>query len=363
MLINIQLLRFLAATLVVLYHTAAHVRDAGIEPGWLFIVSEAVGFAGVDIFFVISGFIMVWTTRHEAGMAESWSFLRRRLARIYSGYWPFFLLALGLFAWINPVYVEQTDLVKSFFLWPTYPLLIAISWTLIFELFFYLCFTLLLAFTDRRRLLWLWLAITGIIFWAVYSQFGREAFAVGNLEQMSLAEYYTLSPYLAEFLAGALLACGLGREYRKPSASGVMAWLLLLLGVAGFLTGGWINNALFGTHIEQGYYLFWRVLTFGAPSILIVAGLVRLEQSGILAPRSFSLITGGASYAIYLSHILLLALAQHLGFNRWAGSFAPWMAKGLFLLLVAVIIGLSVLHYRKLERPLHRLFKRMAGVG
>ena len=140
-------------------------------------------------------------------------------------------------------------------------------------------------------------------------------------------------------------------------------WLLLIAGSVLFLAGGWVNNEWFATHIEQGYYLFWRVLTFGLPSLMIVAGLVRLEQSDTVAPKRFSLTTGGASYAIYLSHILLLAAAQQLGFNRWAGGFEPWVTKGLYVLLVAGIIGLSVMFYRNLERPLHRVFKWGLGLG
>ena len=98
MLINIQFLRMVAAMLVVFYHTSAHVRSVGAEQGAFFAVNDAIGFAGVDIFFVISGFIMAHTSFSAAGWADGWSFLRRRLARIYSGYWPFFLLALALFA-------------------------------------------------------------------------------------------------------------------------------------------------------------------------------------------------------------------------------------------------------------------------
>jgi peptidoglycan/LPS O-acetylase OafA/YrhL len=97
MLINVQFLRFAAAMLVVVYHVSAHIRDAGIDPGPFFQLSEAVGFAGVDIFFVISGFIMAYTTHAAAGAVDAWAFARRRMARIYSGYWPFFLLALHVF--------------------------------------------------------------------------------------------------------------------------------------------------------------------------------------------------------------------------------------------------------------------------
>ncbi len=98
MLTNIQFLRFVAALLVVFYHTSNHVRMTGVDQGVFFEIAEAVGFAGVDIFFVISGFIMFHTTKKTTGALSMVEFLKRRMARIFSGYWPFFFLAMGIFA-------------------------------------------------------------------------------------------------------------------------------------------------------------------------------------------------------------------------------------------------------------------------
>jgi peptidoglycan/LPS O-acetylase OafA/YrhL len=115
MLINVQFLRFAAAMLVVFYHTSSRVRDAGVDQGALFSVSQALGFAGVDVFFVISGFIMAHTTGSASGLRAGWSFARRRVARIYSGYWPFFVFAWALFAWVNPdFFATATWLVPLF---------------------------------------------------------------------------------------------------------------------------------------------------------------------------------------------------------------------------------------------------------
>ena len=151
MLINIQFLRFVAAMLVVVYHTSAHVRAAGVDQGAFFSLSESIGFAGVDVFFVISGFIMAYTTHSAAGFDDGWSFFRRRVARIYSGYWPFFIIAWALFSWIRPEHVESASMWRSAILWPANELLIAVSWTLIFEMFFYVLFTLLVFSALRQR--------------------------------------------------------------------------------------------------------------------------------------------------------------------------------------------------------------------
>lgn len=356
MLINIQFLRFAAAMLVVFYHSSSHLRSAIDDPGYFFALSEGIGFAGVDVFFVISGFIMAWTTRETSGFREAHLFFRRRFARIYSGYWPFFVLAMVIFAWANPEYFEQSNLWKSAILWPTYPLLIAVSWTLIFELFFYCCYTVLVTIPVRPRNVILIFLFVGVCIWSAYSHFIREAYAPGSLEYMSNAEYYMASPYLAEFLAGALLAVWL---MRKPDGAG---WSWLIAGIALFLSGAWWNQQFFDGHIEQGYWVLYRVLVFGIPSAMILLGLVRLENSGVSAPLRFSLLAGGASYAIYLSHTLVLTVTQKLGFNQWAGMLTETGARLVFIILAGLILAYSILHYRMVERPLHRVFRTIAGL-
>lgn len=351
MLINIQFLRFVAAMLVVVYHVSSHVRATGVDQGWFFAVAEAVGFAGVDIFFVISGFIMAHTTATAGGVTDSWSFARRRIARIYSGYWPFYLLAVLLFWWAGPERLDQSSLVRSAILWPANNLLIAVSWTLVFEMFFYVVFTLLVA-TGRHRARYFLVTLLALIAgFATWSQFVRHAYDPGRLEFMSLAEYYTLSPYLAEFLAGAVAA---GYLRHRPTGA---SWSLAIAGAALFLAGGWINIALFEGRIEQGYFVFWRVGVFGTASLLIVAGTVRLDAAGHSAPRNFSLMAGGASYAIYLSHTLLLTASQHLGLNRWLAGFTPVFVQFAFLLYAVLVLLHGIAHYRWIERPLHRRFR------
>jgi len=356
MLINIQFLRFAAAMLVVLYHSSAHLRSVGIDQGPLFAISEAIGFAGVDIFFVISGFIMAWTTTGARGFADAWQFLRRRLARIFSGYWPFFLFAVAVFAWANPEFFKNADLTRSALLWPTNRLLLAVSWTLIFELYFYLCFTLLIGFSRGHHTSVLIIAFTLVCAWSLYSELIRQAYAPGSLEYMSLAEYYMASPYMAEFVAGALVAAWL---MRHPGGRG---WPWLILGSLLFLAGAWSNNRFFDSHIEQGYWVFYRVLVFGAPSVMIVLGLVRLEQLKRSTPVRFSLLAGGASYATYLSHTLILTVTQQLGFNRWASTLSSGAAQLAFLVLAVAILVYSMAHYRLIERPLNKLFLRLVGV-
>ncbi len=356
MLINIQFLRFIAAMLVVSYHSSDHVRATGVDQGWFFSIGEAVGFAGVDVFFVISGFIMAYTTTNTSGLGPGVDFAKRRLARIYSGYWPFYLIALVLFAWVGGNHLADAYLWRSAILWPAGRPLISVSWTLVYEMIFYILFTLLIVFTGSYRKLLLKTLLLAIVAWSIYSQFVRHAYDPGHLEFLSLSEAYVFSPYLAEFLCGSLLAGWLSRHQSGQS------WSWLLLGSALFLIGGWVNNAWFDGRIEQGYYIFWRVLLFGTASLFILIGLVRLEFADKTTALSFSLTAGGASYAIYLCHVLWLTATQYLGLNGYLGQYSAWVVQLVFVCYGVFILFYSIAHYRNIERPLHRLFKKGLGI-
>lgn len=359
MLINIQLLRFIAAILVLLYHTSFRLPAGDGMAHGLFYLGHVSGFAGVDIFFVISGFIMAYTTLDETGSGDGFRFLRRRLARIYSGYWPFFLLALAVFSWTRPDQVGASDLGKSFLLWPQ-PLnrtLLAVTWTLSFELYFYLLFTLLILWVPRqhRSGLCAWVA-GGMLALAMYRHFIGASFAPGELEHMPFAEHFLISPYLIEFFAGSVLAYWLVSRPHGPALSWLIAGCLL------YLVSGWVNEAWFDGKIEQGYYVVPRVLWFGSASVLIVAGLVRLEHRGRRAPESFSIRSGGASYALYLCHVPLLTLATRLGMpGALADRPFGWVSLA-YILLMAGISAFSIWYYGRIERRLHRLFRRGLAV-
>jgi len=353
-LINIQFLRFAAALLVVLYHASAHVRATGVDQGVFFAAAEAVGFAGVDIFFVISGFIMFYTTDREKGARSAIEFMKRRLARIYSGYWPFFPAAMAIFYWARPDHYATADLVRSVILWPQ-PLpyvLLDVSWTLTYEMYFYITFSALVLLGLRLRTMLLFILFLLTLGFNFYRHWVLEGFSTENLYLLGFYDQFLTSPFLFEFFAGALLA-----SWLKPGISR-FGWPVFYLGAAGFAVAGWLNLEVYGGGIEQGFHVVPRVLLFGIPSLFLVGGLVLLERSGRTAPRRFSLNTGGASYALYLCHTLFFIATMKLGiYSAWNGLPA-WQVQVLYLGYSALIVIFSVVHYNWIEKSLHRLFKK-----
>ena len=105
------------------------------------------GSIGVDIFFVISGYVMAKTTYGSAqNLDVSFRFISKRFARIYLGYWPIFMLALIIYTLHRPKFLVDKELFQSFLLINsnTLELLIAPAWSLTYELYFYLIVGLIL---------------------------------------------------------------------------------------------------------------------------------------------------------------------------------------------------------------------------
>jgi len=349
MLVNIQFLRFAAALFVVLYHIDP-LFPVG-SPMRNLLYARQYGFAGVDLFFVISGYIMWYTTQHSHGGSDAWRFLKRRLLRIYSGYWPYFAIALLLLFTLQPEWLAKKRLLESFLLTPMAipERLIPVSWTLTFELFFYLLFAGLILLQRR----WLPQVIAALV----------VALAVINVTGWLLFEFYTadflrqtprllriiISPYVMEFLLGSLLC--------HYTLQATLRWgvPLLLLGVALFLLGGYVNVQLFDARIDSGYFVLQRVALFGSAALCLVYGVVAIERQGRRPWPRASILLGGASYSLYLSHTLIIGLYARWGVVEAAAAMPGWLVwSGLILMILLY----SVLHYLWVEHPLYLAGKR-----
>ena len=148
---NIQMLRGVAALLVVCHHLQGHYIAMG---GDLSIIKNIStwGFLGVDIFFIISGYIMAHTTFDKPRTLNSAKiFFKHRLIRIYLAYWVFFIITLLITYITNPFALENLNLIKSFFLLDTdmNKLVLPVSWSLTYEVYFYFIFLATFIFSVK----------------------------------------------------------------------------------------------------------------------------------------------------------------------------------------------------------------------
>lgn len=257
---NLQALRGIAALLVILIHAMSVPDRMGAAPLVPYLWS--VGPAGVDIFFVISGFIVTMVAFQAAkgpgtNAEIAREFAIKRLVRIY----PIFWIAMLVF-WLAYPYVTITD--PNFPKYPMWQLLLLVqqsnylmlaAWTLGFEVYFYLVMTVILLFWPNRiyRSLVIWGAISAVI-----------VITAGFANYWLLFEAVS-SPLLFEFLMGVLVAYLIQKNETR------YAFGALALGIFLFVVGAELNRNIFEWQPP------YRWLCFGPASALIVYGALALE--------------------------------------------------------------------------------------
>ena len=329
---NIQALRGIAALVVVFLH------GVGFGQNWrpddpildtLKPIAEVVGFAGVDLFFVISGFVITLVALRDAGRATSWfsarlagGFAVRRIVRIYPLYWLTTIATMALAGASLLLVLER----------PWAILLAAqpgqmnpVAWTLVFEMYFYAGMTLLLLVAARRL---------------------RLALAAWGVVQAALVAWHPPgiigSALTLEFAFGCAIALMVSHGVR------VAPRIALATGSAALV-------AAFAVGIAAGptAYVAFRALYYGVPVALILYGLVVVELADGWRLPAWLQSCGEYSYSLYLWHFPVLLAWGWLWTLVRADRFAPavlWSCLG-----IAAVIGVARLSYRWIERPMIEL--------
>jgi exopolysaccharide production protein ExoZ len=325
---SIQYLRGVAAFGVLIYHAVD--RAGGVF---------GVGAAGVDVFFVISGFIM-WVVTCRCPPPPG-PFLLRRIERIVPLYWMTTLgvavLALVVPAAFPAMHVTAAHVVQSLLFVPhrddgglIAPLIVP-GWTLNYEMFFYVLFAASLMAPARLRVWGLSAALIALV----------AIRPLGDAQNPLWATY--TNPLLLEFGAGVWLAWCWSQD-RLPGRG--LSWLLVVAGFAGFAA-----TAFTGVDVEPARILYW-----GLPALLIVTGAVSLERHGPIPNWRPLQALGDASYSVYLVHGLAISAAFRV--LQMVHVTSPWIVLPVSL-AAGVVAGL--LTYRLVEKPLMKLFK--TGMG
>jgi peptidoglycan/LPS O-acetylase OafA/YrhL len=328
---GLEALRGLAASAVVVFHAARHVDKVYGAPRLAAFFRP--GHAGVDLFFVISGFIILFVHRNDIGRPGRLThYLGRRVTRVIPLYWVALGLTVAMGIAGGQHGLDPARLAWSATLLPTQSApLLGIAWTLQFEIVFYAAFAVLIL--DRRAgaaVLGLWLAAmtaTALGFGApgvpqpLCGTFGFEFF-------MGMA-------------AAQLLHRGLVPAPVRIAALGACLFCLSMLADG----QGW----LVGETLPARF-------AYGLPAALLLAGLAGCERSGALAIPAWLRTLGGASYSIYLFQFVFIGAvwqAVHLSGLSFRGSSVAF-ALG----LAGIAIAGGVVVSRLVERPLLNAMRR-----
>jgi peptidoglycan/LPS O-acetylase OafA/YrhL len=332
----VQMLRGIASMFVVMFHaTMNSVQILNLDFCFNFFL---FGWAGVDVFFVLSGFIITYTTsRHITHTDQFLPFIRRRFVRIFPVYW----IVIGLFLIVQlllPSFYKTgypfdiLTLLSTFLLLPGHVVVNGVSWTMSYELFFYLLFSLAFIISNNK-LAFALLALYAMLLVVL-------PFIIDTGGNVNEGIKLVTAPINIEFFMGVLVAVMVHKIPAKISL------LLIISGTLLFLLSAILYNN--GYAVAPGE--FNRVVLFGLPSFLIIMGIVKYEALIKVRIHNVLLWLGEASYSLYLLHLPLLVagirMIKRLDIND------PIMKQVLVIELVAIICCSSVLFYKWVEKPL-----------
>ena len=339
-------MRAIAVLMVVLSHLV-HIEGKYGRGDHLLTDFFLYGVAGVDLFFVISGFVMIAVSqwRQDPSASRPIRFFYNRVTRIYPVYWFYSALVLAVFLYrpemVNSSQGSQVNIIESFLLWPQRlaPLL-AVAWTLTHEMYFYIVFTIMLWGESRQ--------ITGYLaLWMVIVIVGDTI--TGGLPRPELKIIF--HPLTMEFIAGCFVALIIHKGVKGYGRMAFICGSILL--IVNMLTG----HFCFDNALPEKWY---RVLFFGLPSALMVYGAVASELRGALGFPKWLVAVGDASYSIYLSHILVLSLLGRVWYRLGQKGLYDNIFVFVCMLLLVVVYG--HLSYLYIEKPLIRGFRRFREV-
>jgi exopolysaccharide production protein ExoZ len=341
---NIQALRGIAALMVFSSHVLAVRWGMGVD--WLALRYGYIGPAGVDIFFVISGFIVSMTAARlgqtgQSNLHKARHFALRRIFRIYPVYWVVLLLAFLSAPPLElaPPWLPHRNIFQLALLATPVNHKVMLAWTLCYEMYFYLVLAAMLLVFPRAvfRCLAIWGAVSAILIFLCWK------YRPDRLDTVST------SPFLLEFLYGCAIAWLVRNGMRR------LGWTALLLGLAWFVVSCDVNMGV------GQWQPKWRAVLFGISGALIVYGLVSLESRRQLSLPRFLTATGDASYSIYIWHQLVIA--GLLWGSERAGLLAAVPGPALLIAWFALTLAAGFLGHRLIERPSHLWLNRRFAPG
>lgn len=323
-LVSIQYLRAVTALSVVIVHLT--VRYGGETPPGLF---------HIDLFFILSGFIL-WVTTAEQPSYPS-NFMTKRLVRVVPIYW-LATAATALMIVIKPYFAYKAPLdlprfIGSLLFFPTLvgghivPVVLQ-GWMMVFEIILYVCFaaTLLVGRTYRPYVL-ITLLSAIIAFHAMVTEPHLSAVTEPRI--------------FLEFIVGIVLAL-FWRRYRLPPR---VAASLVVVGLIWQVLDDYLKPA-------------WpELVSAGAPSLLILAGAVFYEKAAKLPRLAFAEFVGSASYSLFLWHVLV-SFVIHMTLLRF--NLVMPVQYGIEL---SITVALCLVLYVILERPVFDYLRNVVSRG
>ena len=294
----------------------------------------------MDIFFVISGFIMMYTSESRfCRRGAATDFIIRRLIRIVPLYWLCTLVILALMLtgiFYKHKAISVAIVINSLFFMPTYGRILSVGWTLQYEMYFYVLFACCIRFASAR-------STTIILPLILLGMMGLSAFFQDGPLRLFFAD-----PIALEFVYGLWL----GYAFSRGSLPKMSSYTLIFLGLAGLAAA----SVAMPSNGTAGLSIGVRYVAWGVPAALLVFAALNLRTSTGAAGRALDFI-GGASYSIYLTHAISIAVYAKTIKNEAIAQILPpalWIA-----LATAASMAIGMLSYKLIEQPISQKLNRL----
>jgi peptidoglycan/LPS O-acetylase OafA/YrhL len=346
---RIDQLRWLAATIVFLFHFQLEYRGlggAGLASPWAALVTE--GHTGVGLFFTLSGFLFMQIALHQKTIVYG-DFIRNRFLRIFPLFFTIFLLATSIgrdkFQPQDLLYLFATNLGLA----PTSGTVVTgAAWTISVEFLFYLVFPFFARFAMERGVRYLGSLLVLMAFFKV------AAYTVND--NSTLMYFCTFVGRFDQFLIG-MAAAMLFRRHQPLLHRFAPLLLLASAALVLFDTGLMHTVAPFGAAPKSSFWIFWSLLESAGWACFIVAWVA--FQPRLPGAVERALCHGGrVSFSFYLLHMALLhVLAVKVGLVHPTG--VAWLDAAIMLVLAyGLTWALSTLSYNTIEEPFLRMRRR-----
>jgi exopolysaccharide production protein ExoZ len=347
----IQMLRAIAAVLVVLAHAIERQAQWQQTDQWVTETARLAGAIGVWIFFIISGFIMSYTYYDKFGVAgAAGRFVASRIVRIVPIYW----LATALEVVLRLRHGTEVDvhkLICSLFFIPIAvepgPMaamrpILGVGWTLNYEMMFYACFASVLFLPRRRGLTVLLLGVAGLVLTGTFFK------PLSDTRDPTSLMTFVSAPIVLLFGAGVLIGTA-ARQHAGGST--VRRSGLLLTALVAALTAPLVVFAIFGGAYPAAIAwlaVFWIVCAI----CVVLCVIVRTDDAGRFSQALVRL--GDASYSLYLFHFFAILATEKL----WWLLVGRSGASAFVLVCVAAAIVAAALINRFIETPMTDRLRR-----
>lgn len=327
---TLQVYRGIAAMLVVIYHISG--SSGHYLKNTLYGDIFSVGWCGVDFFFVLSGFIITYVHYDDIGeKSKLYSYLKKRIFRIYPSYWILSTIALIMLLKVGYTEIAGNSMtlsyiIKSYFLMPgIYPFWY-IAWSLCYEVFFYIIFAILI-----------WQGMKGLIFIATM----YTILIILNLNNFNISSFdFFFSGYNIEFIFGCSGAIVFKRKLIKYNI------FVLLLGACLFF----ITYYLCYDKILDKSSIYTRFL-FGLSSFIIISQSVVRNN---INHNKYLISIGNASFSLYLIHPLIMPIFFKIlskpNYKYIASNIYYVHLISIVCFIVCIIVALN--YYKNIENPL-----------